>query len=48
MLQERLKKGLKENFNSEDEDADVKKNRIMTEEEMLLARDKGDGYLNPR
>ena len=48
MLQKRLKKGLKENFNSEDEDADVKKNRILTEEEMLLARNKGDGYLNAR
>lgn len=48
MLQERLRKGLKENFNSEDEDADVKKKRIMTEEEMILVRDKGDGYLNPR
>lgn len=51
MLEDRLKRGLNENFNSEDEDdnpAASKKHKGMTEEEIIVAKSKGDGYLNPR
>jgi hypothetical protein len=44
----RIRKGLNENFNSEDEETEKKHRRAMTEEEIIIAKQKGDGYLNSR
>ena len=46
-IEARLKKGLNENFNSEDEDENGNM-KILVEEEIIAAKNKGDGWLNPK